>query len=330
MISDAIWEPLRLSLQVTALATVLLFVVGLALGVLLARVDFPGRVAVETVILLPLVLPPSVVGYYLLLTLGRGSFVRDSLGLDILFTWWAAALASAVVGLPLMVQATRAAVANVDPALENAARTLGSTEIGVFLRITLPLARRGVLVGLLLGAARALGEFGATLMVAGSIPGRTQTLPLAIYDAVQVRDYALANQMVIIMTAMAFLGLWWVRRHEGTRQPPHGWRRAKEEAGGAIQTALFCTQTSSYIGAVFASKPTWMLITKCLSSLAHRGRASPPYSTPLPASLRPGGARSPLMVRRSFSVIQRLSQLTYRQGSDRSGMFYRTTHYSPT
>ena len=231
MISDAIWEPLRLSLQVTALATVLLFVVGLALGVLLARVDFPGRVAVETVILLPLVLPPSVVGYYLLLTLGRGSFVRDSLGLDILFTWWAAALASAVVGLPLMVQATRAAVANVDPALENAARTLGSTEIGVFLRITLPLARRGVLVGLLLGAARALGEFGATLMVAGSIPGRTQTLPLAIYDAVQVRDYALANQMVIIMTAMAFLGLWWVRRHEGTRQPPHGWRRAKEEAG---------------------------------------------------------------------------------------------------
>ena len=219
MIPEAIWEPLKLSLQVTALATILLFVAGLALGVLLVRADFRGRVALETVILLPLVLPPSVVGYYLLLALGRGSLVREWLGLDLLFTWWAAALASAVVGLPLMVQATKAAVANVNPALENAARTLGSSELGVFFRVTLPLARRGILVGLLLGSARALGEFGATLMVAGSIPGRTQTLPLAIYDAVQVRDYALANQMVILLTALAFLGLWWVRRQETPSRP---------------------------------------------------------------------------------------------------------------
>jgi len=219
VIPEAIWEPLKLSLQVTALATILLFVAGLALGVLLVRADFRGRVALETVILLPLVLPPSVVGYYLLLALGRGSLVREWLGLDLLFTWWAAALASAVVGLPLMVQATKAAVANVNPALENAARTLGSSELGVFFRVTLPLARRGILVGLLLGSARALGEFGATLMVAGSIPGRTQTLPLAIYDAVQVRDYALANQMVILLTALAFLGLWWVRRQETPSRP---------------------------------------------------------------------------------------------------------------
>jgi molybdate transport system permease protein len=220
MISDAIWEPLRLSLQVTALATVLLFVLGLALGTLLARRNFPGSMVLETVILLPLVLPPSVVGYYLLLALGRGSPVRDWAGLDILFTWWAAALASAVVGLPLMVQATKGAVAGVPPSLENAARTLGSTELGVFFRVTLPLARRGVLVGLVLGSARALGEFGATLMVAVSIPGRTQTLPMAIYDAVQVRDYALANQMVLLMTALAFLGLWWVRRQGETRRQP--------------------------------------------------------------------------------------------------------------
>jgi molybdate transport system permease protein len=222
VIPEAIWDPLRLSLQVTALATVLLFVSGLALGVLLARVEFRGRVVVETLVLLPLVLPPSVVGYYLLLALGRGSPVQDWLGVDLLFTWWAAAIASAVVGLPLMVQATKAAVANVNPALENAARTLGSSEFGVLLRVTLPLARRGVLVGLVLGAARALGEFGATLMVAGSIPGRTQTLPLAIYDAVQVRDYTLANQMVLLLTALAFLGLWWVRRQEGSQRPRRG------------------------------------------------------------------------------------------------------------
>ncbi|MBI4202895.1 MAG: molybdate ABC transporter permease subunit [Chloroflexi bacterium] len=213
------WQPLRLSLQVTALATLLLFLAGLVLGVLLARVRFPGRIIVETVVLLPLVLPPSVVGYYLLVGLGRGSPIKDWLGLDILFTWQAAALASALVGLPLMVQATRAAIAGVNPSLESAARTLGSSEMGVFFRVTLPLARRGVLVGLVLGAARAMGEFGATLMVAGSIPGRTQTLPLAIYDAVLVQDYALANQLVLLVTSLAFLGLWWVRRQEENGKP---------------------------------------------------------------------------------------------------------------
>jgi molybdate transport system permease protein len=219
MIPDAVWEPTRLSLQVTALATTILFVAGLALGVLLARVEFRGRLILETVILLPLVLPPSVVGYYLLLGLGRGSPIKEWLGLDLLFTWPAAAVASAVVGLPLMVQATRSAVAGVSPSLEDAARTLGSSEIGVFFRVTLPLARRGVLVGLVLGAARAMGEFGATLMVAGSIPGRTQTLPLAIYDAVLAQDHALANQLVLLTTSLAFLGLWWVRRQEEAAGP---------------------------------------------------------------------------------------------------------------
>jgi molybdate transport system permease protein len=219
MIPDAVWEPTRLSLQVTALATTILFVAGLALGVLLARVEFRGRLILETVILLPLVLPPSVVGYYLLLGLGRGSPIKEWLGLDLLFTWPAAAVASAVVGLPLMVQATRSAVAGVSPSLEDAARTLGSSEIGVFFRVTLPLARRGVLVGLVLGAARAMGEFGATLMVAGSIPGRTQTLPLAIYDAVLAQDHALANQLVLLTTSLAFLWLWWVRRQEEAAGP---------------------------------------------------------------------------------------------------------------
>lgn len=216
---QAILEPLRLSLQVMILATALLFMFGLLLGVLLARAKFRGHLIVETVILLPLVLPPSVVGYYLLIALGRGSPLKEWVGLDILFTWWAAALASAVVGLPLMVMATRAAVASINPALENAARTLGSSELGVFFRVTIPMARRGVLAGLVLGGARALSEFGATLMVAGSIPGRTQTLPLAIYDAVQNRDYMLANQMVLIMTGIAFVGLWWARRQEEVHKP---------------------------------------------------------------------------------------------------------------
>ncbi|MCX6029687.1 MAG: molybdate ABC transporter permease subunit [Chloroflexi bacterium] len=212
-----IWQPLILSLQVTAVATALILVAGLALALVLARRRFRGQVIVETLVNLPLVLPPTVVGYYLLLALGRGSPLVEWLGVRVLFTWGAATLASAIVGLPLMVGAARAAIASVDPALENAARTLGSSEIEILWRVTLPLARRGILAGLVLAAARALGEFGATLMVAGNIPGRTQTLPLAIYDAVQNRQYGLANQMVLLTTAVAFLSLWAVRRFEQTR-----------------------------------------------------------------------------------------------------------------
>jgi len=161
-----------------------------------------------------LVLPPSVIGYFLLLILGRGSPIVEWFHVNLLFTWYAAAIASAVVGLPLMVQSARAAIAGVDQVLENAARTLGSSELEILWRVTLPLARRGVIAGLILGAARALGEFGATLMVAGNIPGQTQTLPLAIYDAVQARRYEQAQMMVIVMTAVAFVGLWFVRQLE--------------------------------------------------------------------------------------------------------------------
>ncbi len=211
-----IWRPLFLSLQVTAVATLLILIFGLALALVLARRRFPGKTLVETLVNLPLVLPPTVVGYYLLLALGRGGPLVEWFGWRLLFTWGAAALASAIVGLPLMVGAARAAIANVDPALENAARTLGSSEIEVLWRVTLPLARRGILAGLVLAAARALGEFGATLMVAGNIPGRTQTLPLAIYDAVQNRQYGLANEMVLLMTGVAFLSLWAVRKFEKT------------------------------------------------------------------------------------------------------------------
>jgi molybdate transport system permease protein len=212
------WSALTLSLQVTVVATTVLFVIGLLLGVLLARYRLPGQIIIETIIFLPLVLPPSVIGYFLLLMLGRGSPIVEWFHIRVLFTWQAAAIASAVVGLPLMVQSARAAVANVDHVLENAARTLGSSELEILWRVTLPLARRGVVAGLILGGARALGEFGATLMIAGNIPGQTQTLPLAIYDAVQARRYEEAKMMVIVMTALAFLGLWCVRQLE---QPLH-------------------------------------------------------------------------------------------------------------
>ncbi len=208
------WPAFWLTLQVTAVASVCIISLGLALAWLLARHRFRGQTLVETVINLPLVLPPSVLGYYLLIALGRGSPLVEWFGLQLVFTWQAAAVASTIVGLPLMVQSARAAIGNVDTALENAARTLGSSEPAVFWRVTLPLARRGILAGAILGSARALGEFGATLMVAGNIPGRTQTLPLAVYDAVQSRQYDQANVMVLALTVLALGGLLWVRRLE--------------------------------------------------------------------------------------------------------------------
>lgn len=216
MIGDA----LRLSLLVTALAAVFIVVIGLPLARLLARREFRGKTTVEAFILLPLVLPPSVTGYYLLVALGADSPLGRFIGVRILFTWPAAVVAATVVGLPLMVMAARAAIANVNPTLENAARVLGSSEAGVFFRVTLPLARRGIIAGATLATARALGEFGATLMVAGSIPGRTQTLPLAIYDAVQAGRYGAANGMVLLMTIVAFASLWVVRRIERPSQTP--------------------------------------------------------------------------------------------------------------
>jgi molybdate transport system permease protein len=212
------WQPFWLSLQVTGTAVAGILIVGLALALLLARVSFRGKLVLETVIYLPLILPPTVVGYYLLFVLGRGSFLVEQLNINLLFTWQAAAVASMVVGLPLMVQSARAAFEEVEPEAEEAARVDGAAEWQVWWYVTLPIARRGILAGLILSAARALGEFGATLMVAGNIPGRTQTLPLAIYDAVQARRYDDAHFMVLVMTSLAFAGLWLVYRLGSTPQ----------------------------------------------------------------------------------------------------------------
>jgi molybdate transport system permease protein len=197
----------RLSLLVMSVAVPSILVIGTSLGVFFARTRFRGQGLLETTVMLPLVLPPSVVGYLLLRFLGRGGPVRELTGLNLLFTWQAAAIASAIVALPLMVQAARIGIAAVDRAIEDAARVDGASNARVLFTMTLPLARRGIAIGLALGSARALGEFGATIAVAGSIPGRTQTMPLAVYDAMQRGDYQMANALSALMIVFGFVAI---------------------------------------------------------------------------------------------------------------------------
>ena len=203
--------PLRLSLQVAAMATAICLVVGVALAWVLARRRFWGREILSALVTLPLILPPTVLGYYLLQVLGRrtvlGEFLENTFGIRIAFAWEGAVLASTIVALPLMVRSAQAAFENVDPSLENAARTLGRSDVAVFFTVTLPLAWQGVVAGMALTFARAVGEFGATIMLAGNIPGRTQTMPVAIYDAWQSGDAALANALVGILTVTSVLSL---------------------------------------------------------------------------------------------------------------------------
>jgi molybdate transport system permease protein len=203
--------PLWLSLRVAAIATLLDLLVALPLGWLLSRVKFRGRDLLSAAIMLPIVLPPTVLGYYLLLGLGRqgpvGRFLESTLGFTLVFTWQAAVIASCVVSVPLLIRAAQGAFEGINPNLENAARTLGRSELAVFLTITLPLAWRGILAGTVLAFARAMGEFGATLMVAGNIPGNTQTMPIAIYDAVQAGNMDAANLLVLIITVTTVVAL---------------------------------------------------------------------------------------------------------------------------
>jgi len=194
-------SPLLLSLKVAITATAMVTISGLALAILMVKLRFPGKSLLEVFLTLPLVLPPSVVGYYLLLILGR----NGPLGwLNWLFTWKAAVLASWLVALPLMFRSAKAALESVDPSLEMVARTLGAPPWKAFLEVTLPLASRGIMAGIILSFARALGEFGATLMVAGNIPGKTRTIPLAIYTAVQANRMDLATLWVVITVSLAF------------------------------------------------------------------------------------------------------------------------------
>ncbi|HTN29917.1 MAG TPA: molybdate ABC transporter permease subunit, partial [Pseudomonas sp.] len=203
---DAVWPALILSLQVAGWATAITLVLGVAVGYLLARARFPGRDLLDTLLTLPMVMPPTVLGYYLLVLLGRrstfGAWLHDSFGINLIFTWQGAVIAASVVAFPLVFKPARAAFEAVDGQLEQAARVLGVSEMGVFFRVTLPLAWRGIMAGVLLAFARALGEFGATLMVAGSIPGKTQTLSIAVYEAVQAGQDDTANLLVLITSAL--------------------------------------------------------------------------------------------------------------------------------
>lgn len=205
------WTALSLSLTVALWATGICLLSGTGLGYLLARWKFRGKDIVDAMLTLPMVMPPTVLGYYLLVLLGRkgpiGSWLQSQFGINLIFTWQGAVIASAVVAFPLVFKAARAAFEVVDPQLERAGRVLGISELAIFFRITLPLAWRGILSGALLAFARSMGEFGATLMVAGSIPGKTQTLSIAVYEAVQAGqdDVALTLVMITSVTCIAVL-----------------------------------------------------------------------------------------------------------------------------
>jgi len=206
-VSPELWSALVLSVRVAVLATVVNAAVGIPLAWLLARRRFRGKSLVDLAVTLPLVLPPTVTGYYLIVLLGRrgwlGAPIYAATGWTIAFTWYAAVVAATVMALPLLVRTARAAIESVDRDLEKAAYTLGRSEWRTTLEVTLPLARNGILAGLVLAFARALGEFGATLMLAGNIPGVTTTVPLAIYTAVQTGEQDTVLVLVGLLTALS-------------------------------------------------------------------------------------------------------------------------------
>ena len=217
------WAAIWLSLKVAGCATVLDLIAGVAVGYLLARGRFPGRDVLDSFLTLPMVLPPTVIGYYLLVLFGQrgwfGGWLYEQFGINLIFTWQGAVIAAAVVAFPLVFKPARAAFEVVDGQLEQAARVLGLSELAVFLRITLPLAWRGILAGTLLAFARAIGEFGATLMVAGSIPGKTQTLSIAIYEALQAGQDKLALTLALIISVVCVVVLLGAGQLASTRHP---------------------------------------------------------------------------------------------------------------
>jgi len=215
------WFPFWLSLKVAVIATTISLVVGLALAYALARYRFRGREFVDSLITLPIVLPPTVLGYYLLVVIGRNSPMGQAFeavfGFPLVFTWQAAVVAATFHSIPWLVKSARAALESVDSTMEKAARTLGATEWRVFLRVTLPLARRSILAATVFAFARALGDFGVTIMIAGNIPGKTQTMAVAIYDSVQSGNTGPANWMVLIISVTAVGILYWTNRLQGER-----------------------------------------------------------------------------------------------------------------
>ena len=207
----------RLSLQVAAVSTVLIMLAGIPVAYFLARKDFRGKELIDVICTLPLVLPPTVTGYYLIILFGRNGFIGRVIyewtGWSIMFTWYAAVLASFIVALPLMIKTTRAAIESVDRNLINASYTLGHSEFDTAVKVILPLAKRGIVAGTVLSFARAMGEFGATLMLAGNLPGRTDTMPIAIYSLAGSGEWSQAHLMVLLMTAMSGIFLYIANRY---------------------------------------------------------------------------------------------------------------------
>lgn len=206
------WQVLGFTAWVSALSTLVILPFGLGVAWLLAKRQWPGKSLVETLVSLPLVMPPVATGLILLKLLGRrgpiGSFLHEHLNLDVVFTWRAVLIALAVMSFPLLVISTQLAFEQVNPRLEQIARTLGASNLRVFFTITLPLAANGIVGGMLLAFARALGEFGATIMVAGNIPGKTSTLSLSIFQSVQLGEDAQAYRLLGMSVALAFLAVW--------------------------------------------------------------------------------------------------------------------------
>ncbi|MEN6602896.1 MAG: molybdate ABC transporter permease subunit [Bryobacteraceae bacterium] len=210
------WFPLWLSLRVAALATAAGLILGLWLAYLLANREFRGKELLDAAVTLPLVLPPTVLGYYLLVLFGRasplGKLYEAVFGGPLVFTWQAAVVAALVHSAPLLVKSARAALESVDPSYEKAARNLGASEWRIFWRITLPLARRSILAATVLAFARSLGDFGVTIMLAGNIPGRTQTVAVAIYDAVEGGNGTVAAALAVAISAVALAILYLANR----------------------------------------------------------------------------------------------------------------------
>jgi molybdate transport system permease protein len=216
------WFPLWLSLRVAALSTLLALAIGLWLAWLLANVQFRGKEVLDAAVTLPLVLPPTVLGYYLLVFLGHhsplGRLYEWIFGQPLVFTWQAAVVAALFHSAPLLIKSSRAALESVDHSYERAARTLGASELRLFWRVTLPLAGRSIIAAAALAFARALGDFGVTLMIAGNIPGRTETVAVAIYDALNSNNGALARTLVLVISGVSIAILALVNRF-GPRQP---------------------------------------------------------------------------------------------------------------
>ena len=211
--------PLYLTVQISTCAVVLVVILGTPLAWLLARKQFWGKHLVDALVMQPMVIPPTVLGYYLLVLLGRrtviGEFLEHYLGLTLVFNWRGAVIAATVASLPMYVKPARAAIEGVDSAFEDVARLLGRSEWSVLRTVTLPLAWRGLVAGGVMAFARAMGDFGTTLMVMGNIPGKLQTVSIAIYDAVERRDTATANALVAIVTVFSVAVLWGVSRLTG-------------------------------------------------------------------------------------------------------------------